>query len=144
MIFKATGAMNPLEVVCAVIINQEKCLLACQRNSASSLAEKWEFPGGKIEPGESPETALKREILEELGVSISMISPLKTVIHQYAHLDFEILLIPYLCEINSAEIPQALEHAQISWINPKNAFQLDWADADQKILLEYQKSPSNL
>ena len=132
--------MNPLEVVCAVIVNHDGELLCCQRNSASSLAGKWEFPGGKIELNESAEEALKREIIEELEVRISILKPLEIVKHHYKNLDFEIALSPYLCEIESSATPKAIEHAQLRWVHPANADELDWADADMKILHQYKNS----
>ncbi len=132
--------MKSLEVVCAVILNSDGKLLACKRNSSAALPGKWEFPGGKVESGESKEEALEREILEELEVSISILKPLTSVMHHYSELDIKIHLMPYLCEIKNTKAPQPLEHAQIRWIHPSNADELDWADADQIILNSYKNS----
>lgn len=134
--------MKPLEVVCAVIINHDGKLLSCQRNTESLLAGKWEFPGGKIEPNESGQEALEREILEELEVMISILKPLEIVRHQYPNVDFEINLSPYLCEIRNSEVPKAIEHSQICWVQPTESLELDWADADKKILQQYINSLS--
>jgi 8-oxo-dGTP diphosphatase len=132
--------MKPLDVVCAIIVNSDGKLLACRRSSRSSLPGKWEFPGGKIELGESAETALKREISEELEVSISILKPLKAVNHLYPNFDFEIALSPFLCEINDSEIPNAVVHSQIRWVNITQAMELNWADADLRIIKQYENS----
>jgi 8-oxo-dGTP diphosphatase len=130
--------MKPLDVVCALILNAEGKILACQRNSNTSLAHKWEFPGGKIEPDESPEQALEREVSEELGVRISILKALTVVKHKYP--GFEIILSPFLCEIDLLEIPRAIEHSEIRWVNLAEASDLDWAEADIPILKQYEKS----
>jgi len=127
--------MKPLEVVCAVIIRQDGKLLACQRNSQTSLPSKWEFPGGKIEKNESPKSALKREILEELQIHINILKSLSTVVHQYP--DFEIALSPYICEIQNSDTPIAIEHSEIRWVSTLEAKKLDWAEADLPVLSEY-------
>jgi 8-oxo-dGTP diphosphatase len=128
--------MKPLEVVCALIVNSAGKILACQRSSESSLAGKWEFPGGKIEPAESAQAALRREIIEELEVSISILRPLAIVKHRYP--DFEIALSPFLCEIIGSEVPNAVEHSQIRWVNLDEANELDWAEADIPIIQQYK------
>ncbi|MGJ8656289.1 MAG: (deoxy)nucleoside triphosphate pyrophosphohydrolase [Akkermansiaceae bacterium] len=128
--------MKPLEVVCALIIDNNGKFLACQRGTNTSLAGKWEFPGGKIELGESKESALKREILEELEVSISILRPLKTITHQYP--DFKIALSPFLCQINGSEQPTPIEHAQIRWVDLAEAVTLDWAEADLPIIEQFK------
>ena len=130
--------MNPLEVVCALIVNRDGRILACQRGVETSLAGKWEFPGGKIEPDESAEAALRREISEELEVSISILRPLEIVNHRYP--SFEITLSPFLCEISASEVPNAVEHSQIRWVNLAQANELDWAEADIPILEQFKNS----
>jgi 8-oxo-dGTP diphosphatase len=74
-----------IEVVCAVIEDKEKGILACQRPAGKHLAGLWEFPGGKVEEKESPALALIREIREELEVEISVLSELEPVEWQYPH-----------------------------------------------------------
>ncbi len=130
---------DSLKVVCAVITNKANEVLACQRSTATSMAGKWEFPGGKIEAGESKENAISREIMEELGVSIHLNGELAIVEYQYT--EFHISLHPFLCEITEGGEPQALEHEVIRWIDPNSALanDLDWADADRVILLEIQQ-----
>jgi 8-oxo-dGTP diphosphatase len=132
--------MKPLDVVCAIIVNSNGELLACQRSSESTHSGKWEFPGGKIEPEETSETALRREILEELGVSISIIRHLELVIYPYTDLDFEIALSPYLCELSNTKIPNPIVHSQIRWVTLSEANELDWAGADKLVLQQYKNS----
>lgn len=128
--------IKPLEVVCALIIHENGKFLACQRGNQSTLPDKWEFPGGKIEPGESKEDALKRELWEELEVRISIQKPLDTVNHQYP--DFDIALSPFICKITSPQPPKPLEHKEIRWVTFSEASCLDWADADLPIIEQYK------
>ena len=127
--------MSPLRVTCALIERDQKVLVA-QRPEGKALAGKWEFPGGKIDDGESPETCLLREILEELGCEIEITSALSPVTHPYSKGTIE--LIPFRCRIKSGT-PQALEHTAIQWMDPAHLSQLDLAEADQPILREYLK-----
>ncbi len=123
---------QPLHVVCAVIENNAKQILACQRSGNSANPGKWEFPGGKIEANESHAAALKREIYEELEIDINIISPLPTIHHSYP--DFDIALHPYLCHIIGNSEPTPLEHADLRWLTPSESKSLDWAEADRPIL----------
>jgi 8-oxo-dGTP diphosphatase len=89
--------MRTLNVVAAALIDAENRILVAQRPMGSSLAGLWEFPGGKIEAGETPEAALVRELAEELGVvvSIAALTPVTFVSHSYP--DFHLLMLLYLC-----------------------------------------------
>ena len=122
-----------LRVVCAVLQHPDGRILAALRPPGRSLANKWEFPGGKIEPDESPSEAIVREISEEMGVIIRPTKELTSVWHVYP--DFEIELVPFLCEIISGELT-AREHAALRWVNRSEASDLDWAAADIPILEE--------
>ena len=141
--YGSSQVMKPLEVVCAVIVNSEGKFLACQRASSpeTSLAGKWEFPGGKVEPGETQETALKREISEELEVSISNLRVLQMVSHRYpdSNSDFDIHLSPFLCQINNSSTPTAVEHQELRWVDTVEALELDWAEADLPIREQLKK-----
>lgn len=123
---------SPLQVVCAVILSDSGEFLACQRGSQSDLVGKWEFPGGKVDPGETQQCALKREIKEELAVEIEIIEPLTRVSHNYPSLHLE--LHPYTCRVLNNQTPIALEHAALLWTNPREARALEWADADIAVL----------
>ena len=121
------------DVVCA-IIKKNTAFLAAQRAAGQSNAHLWEFPGGKIRPGEQPQQALIREISEELGITVSVGKQLTPVIHHYS--DKSIVLIPFICAIADGT-PQSLEHAQILFVDPEKALQLSWSPADIPILHEY-------
>lgn len=101
-----------------------------------SMPLKWEFPGGKIKPGETPEECLKREVREELGIEIELRAPLQSVSHQYP--DFMVTLYPFICSISSGEIILH-EHAALVWRVPAELQRLDWAEADGPVLEEYQR-----
>tara|TARA_Y100000385_G_scaffold279917_1_gene330235 strand:+ start:1518 stop:1895 length:378 start_codon:yes stop_codon:yes gene_type:complete len=116
-----------INVVCAIIRNPQGEVLACQRPEGKLFAGKWEFPGGKIEPGEHPEHALSREILEELSCELSVLRPLDVVTHKYD--DFSIRLMPYLCIIKSGKI-NLREHNAVRWLGIKECCELDWSAAD--------------
>ena len=115
-----------IHVTCAVIENDHKILI-CQRSSTMRLPLKWEFPGGKIEVGESKEECLKREIKEELGLTIKVGQALPRVEHHYP--TFSITLYPFLCTMRSG-ILTPLEHAQVQWVGLETLESFDWAEAD--------------
>lgn len=122
-----------IDVVCAVIQDENSRVLACLRPAGKHLAGLWEFPGGKIELSESPEVALKREILEELGVVIETVSVLRQVVWSYE--DRAIRLLPFRCCIVSGKLI-AREHDKLLWCAPTDCEPLTWADADVSILHE--------
>jgi 8-oxo-dGTP diphosphatase len=119
-----------VHVSCA-IIERDGLILAAQRSAAMSLPLKWEFPGGKIHDGETPEQCLRRELVEEMGVQISVGRGLPATTHYYP--DFTVTLYPFVCAIESGEIVLH-EHAAIVWLPPERLFELDWAEADWPIL----------
>jgi len=126
--------MKHLRVACAIIELGGK-VLCTQRSKAMSLPLKWEFPGGKIDDGESPGECLKRELIEELGIEISVGEPLSARTHTY--MTFKVTLYPFLCKIVSGEITLH-EHCAMVWM-PKDALHnLDWAEADLPVIEEYQ------
>ncbi|GAB3012585.1 hypothetical protein GCM10027051_14520 [Niabella terrae] len=100
------------------------------------LPLKWEFPGGKIEAGESKEECLIREIKEELGVQIRIISALPVVHHKYP--ESEIRLYPFICAIETGSL-HAREHIQFKWVEGKALLNFDLAAADLPIVLEIQE-----
>jgi 8-oxo-dGTP diphosphatase len=122
-----------LQVVCGVIENPEGRFLACLRPAGKHLGGLWEFPGGKIDPGESPATALTRELKEELAVDVEVGRALTPVTWNYG--EVTILLRPFLCRIISGEL-QAIEHEKLKWCAPEDFSQLVWAPADVPILRE--------
>lgn len=118
--------MHEIEVVGAAIINGNK-VLAAQRSEIMKLPLKWEFPGGKIQKGETHEEALIRELREELGIDISVsdfIAKGSSVVDNRL-----INLYVYSAKILKG-IPQAREHARLMWTDIGNIMNLDWAEAD--------------
>lgn len=123
-----------LQVTCALIINAQNQILAAQRSQAMNLPLKWEFPGGKIELGETAEDCLIREIKEELNIEISIIKALPSNTYTYPKITIE--LIPFICEHIAGEIILK-EHAQYRWLHKNELLALDWADADVPIVKHY-------
>ncbi len=122
-----------ISVSCALILNGEK-VLAVKRSESMSLAGFWEFPGGKIEKGESSEECLKREIKEELALEVELVQPLTPVEYTYPA-PMTIQLIPFLALIKSGEIRLA-EHEEYRWLGQKELFEVNWAPADIPIVEE--------
>ncbi len=122
-----------IDVVCGVIRNPAGEFLACQRPAGKHLSGLWEFPGGKVDTGESPEAALVRELREELAVEVETGEALAPVVWHYA--DRSIRLLPLYCRISQGE-PRALEHAALRWCRPEEFHLLCWAEADVPVLRE--------
>lgn len=115
-----------IDVVGAVLVG-DGLVLAAQRGPGMSMAGMWEFPGGKIEPGETPEASLARELFEELGIRVEVGKHIVTTSHEY---DFGIVnLSTYYCTLVSGT-PTISEHAEIRWVSPADLGKLEWAPAD--------------
>jgi 8-oxo-dGTP diphosphatase len=123
-----------IKVTCAIIEHNSKVLVT-QRGEKMALPLKWEFPGGKIEKGETDESCLIREILEELNINIKITKKLSSNTHQYSEQKI-VKLIPFICEWISGEI-KLTEHANFIWLSKNELASLDWAEADIPILNEY-------
>jgi 8-oxo-dGTP diphosphatase len=122
-----------IRVSCA-ILSQQGRVLAAQRSERMALPLQWELPGGKIEPGESPEAGLRREIHEELGIRIAVAMPLPPVRHASSR--GAILLCPFLCRYLDGAIVLH-EHRAMRWLGPYALFTVDWAEADRPVLRRY-------
>lgn len=115
-----------IRVVGAVIVEDGKVLCA-QRPADKNLPLKWEFPGGKIEPGESHQYALKRELKEELDCTIEVLEQIDTTVYEY---DFGIVeLTTYYARVVAGEV-RRLEHHSLRWVERDVLHTLDWAPAD--------------
>lgn len=111
-----TGKPLLLVVACALVDADGRVLIA-QRPQGKQLAGLWEFPGGKLEPGESPEEALVRELREELGIEtkVGCLAPLTFASHSYE--SFHLLMPLFVCR-RFEGMPVALEHQAIKWVRP--------------------------
>jgi len=115
-----------IKVVGAVII-RDSTVFCARRGEGKTLAGKWEFPGGKVEPGESPEQALIRELREEFLCDIRVTGFVSTTVYEY---DFgTVELSTYYCELAAGQ-PVLVEHAEARWQPIANLDELDWAPAD--------------
>jgi len=121
------------DVSCAIIFDQNQNILVTQRSATMPLPLKWEFPGGKVEPGETAEQSLLREIKEELDLSIQIVSALSPSIHHYG--TKTICLIPFICTIVAGQITLH-EHQEYRWLKPDELLNLDWAEADLPVVYE--------
>ena len=127
------GELKHFHVTCA-IIERDGLVLAAQRSATMSLPLKWEFPGGKIDPGESTHQCLQRELMEEMGVSVRIGRALSPHTHHYTA--FTVTLYPFVCTVRSGEITLH-EHAAIAWLPPQDLPTLDWAEADLPVIESY-------
>ena len=124
--------MKKIEVVAAIIIHNK--LILCAQRGHSKLqyvSEKFEFPGGKIEQGETKVAALKRELNEELSIEPTIKDLYLTVVHQYP--DFELTMHSFICHTNSRAITLH-EHISHKWLKKEELHTLDWAAADLPIV----------
>lgn len=129
-----------IEVVGAVILN-DGLVLCAQRGSAGKLPGMWEFPGGKVELGESPQEALVREIAEELSCVIAVNDFINTAEFEY---DFGLVVLStYYCELKNGE-PSLSEHEAMVWLSPDELHTLEWAPADLPAVAAIQKAATTL
>jgi 8-oxo-dGTP diphosphatase len=116
-----------INVVGAIIENDYQEILCALRSTAMNLPNLWEFPGGKINNGESQSEALEREIREELLCGIEVLTPFDDITHEYEKMI--VRLITYKCKLIEGT-PTATEHAKLVWLKRENLGSLVWAPAD--------------
>ena len=131
--------MKTINVVAAVIKaagkNGEPIIFATQRGYGD-FKDGWEFPGGKIEEGETPEAALVREIKEELDTDINVGSLIKTI--EYDYPTFHLSMQCFWCEIVSGDLVLK-EHEAAKWVNVENIWEPDWLPADLELVTEIER-----
>ncbi|WP_246531317.1 (deoxy)nucleoside triphosphate pyrophosphohydrolase [Streptomyces bathyalis] len=122
-----TDEANPPRVVVGGAICDQGRLLAARRTAPPALAGRWELPGGKVEPGETPDQALVRELHEELGIEIEAIArvpgewPLKQ----------DLVLHVWQARLLKGEPQPLQDHDELRWLAPDEAFDVDWLDQDR-------------
>ena len=121
--------MKKIEVV-AAILHRDGAYFATQRGYGE-FEGMWEFPGGKIEPSESSEDALKREIQEELGVDIVIEDLICTT--EYDYPSFHLTMHCYLCRVEAGEI-ELREHKSARWLRPEELGIVEWLPADKDVI----------
>jgi 8-oxo-dGTP diphosphatase len=130
----AANRAPPLVLVAAVVlVDPDGRVLLAQRPEGKAMAGLWEFPGGKVDPGETPESALIRELAEELGIDVtaSCLAPFTFASHTYA--DFHLLMPLYVCRKWSG-IPSAREGQRLRWVRPARLAEYPMPPADKPLV----------
>lgn len=124
---------RPIVLVAAVaLLNRDGKVLVARRPPGRPLAGLWEFPGGKVEAGEEPETALIREILEELGIEIARADLMPLTFASHAYPEFHLLMPLYLCKRWQGSIA-AQEDQELRWVRPDELTHYDMPPADEPL-----------
>lgn len=127
-------AKRRIPVVGAIIVQGRRIL--CTQRGPGRLEGLWEFPGGKLEPGESPKEALAREIREELGCQVTVDGKVVTTEHEY---DFAVIILTtYYCSLVDGQ-PRLSEHIASAWLSPEELTTLTWAPADVPAVRQVQR-----
>lgn len=131
----ATLGLPLLLVAAAALVDADGRVLVAQRPPGKHLAGLWEFPGGKLEPGETPEAALVRELAEELGIdtTASCLAPAAFASHAYA--DFHLILLLFVCR-RWRGAPRPHDGGSIAWHRPNELFSLDMPPADRPLVAQ--------
>jgi 8-oxo-dGTP diphosphatase len=128
--------VKTIDVVGAVIRNEAGEVLCALRSASMSMPGLWEFPGGKIEPGEDPKRALQREIREELGCHITVGDLIADATHAYPNLTVRLLTYDAFVDRGT---PASSEHERLLWLPVDRLHTLAWAPADVPTLRELEK-----
>ena len=127
--------MKTIEVVAAIIFDEQGRIFATQRGYGE-WKDWWEFPGGKIEAGETPQQALKREIHEELDAEIEVGELLRTIDYDYP--TFHLTLRCFKCKLSENHVT-LLEHEAARWLLPSELHSVQWLPADEEIIEELKR-----
>ena len=137
------GGIDMLLVSAVALIDRDGRVLLAKRPEGKPMAGLWEFPGGKIEPGETPETALIRELDEELGINTntSCLAPRSFASHSYSASDnrtaFHLLMMLYVCRRWQGR-PQPIEGGALKWVRPQKLRDYPMPDADIPLIAALQ------
>lgn len=121
-----------LVVACVIQDSQDRILLA-RRPEGKAMAGLWEFPGGKVDPGEGPESALIRELNEELGIIVDPIDLKPLTFASHAYEDFHLLMPLYSCR-QWKQDPKPLEHSAIAWVRWEELHDYEMPPADEPLI----------
>jgi 8-oxo-dGTP diphosphatase len=129
-------------VVAGLIIGDDGRILITQRRADQALALRWEFPGGKVEPGEAPVAALERELREEIGVTVAVGRIWDVLFHAYP--EFDLVMLVYACRIVGGS-PRAVEVADLAWVATHDLARWDILPADRPLVerLSVEQLPTN-
>ncbi len=125
--------MKLLLVVACALIDADGRVLICQRPEGKQLSGLWEFPGGKVEPGETPEAALIRELKEELDIEVRQACLAPFVFASHTYEDFHLLMPLYLCRRWEGFV-KATEHPAIAWVRPDKLADYPMPPADAPLV----------
>jgi 8-oxo-dGTP diphosphatase len=130
---EAAPAPRPRKLVVAgLIVDAAGRVLITQRRADQALPLQWEFPGGKVEPGEAPVAALARELIEELGAAVE-VGRVWDVLH-HAYPAFDLVMVVYRCRFAAGQVPRAVEVAALRWVAPDDAPNHDILPADRPLV----------
>lgn len=129
-----------MSLVTAALIRDDQKILIAQRGRNQKFGRQWEFPGGKLNRGETPEACLRREIREELNLEIQVDEHFCTVHHQYP--DFEIELMAFWCSIVGGSL-ELEEHEQVRWVTVPEMKQYSFVEADLNVIAALASDQSN-
>ena len=129
-------------VVAGLVIGDDDRVLITQRRADQALPLQWEFPGGKVEPGEPPVDALVRELREELGVTVAVGRIWDVLFHAYPA--FDLVMLVYVCRIVDGT-PRAVEVADLAWVAVRDLAAWDILPADRPLVerLRVESLPTN-
>jgi len=130
---------RPRKLVVAALVRREGRVLMSRRRADQAMPLLWEFPGGKVEPGEAPVDALAREVREELGCEVRVGRIHEVVFHAYTA--FDLVMLVYACEIVSG-IPAAVDVAEVAWVPAGELPGLDLLPADYPLARALAGGPS--
>ena len=131
--WRPDDAVETVLVVAVALVDADDRVLIAKRPEGKTMAGLWEFPGGKVNPGELPETALVRELLEELGIDIteSCLAPVTFASHLYD--DFHLLMPLYVCRVWEGTV-EAREGQELKWVRPVRLGDYDMPPADAPLV----------
>jgi len=128
-----TAALPIVLVAAVALVDADGRVLIARRPAGKAMAGLWEFPGGKVNPGETPEEALIRELKEELGIDVTerCLAPFTFASHRYEA--FHLLMPLYVCRVWQGDV-QALEHEALAWVRPVRLGDYDMPPADKPLV----------